>query len=340
MGISAAKVRIDRPIKVRSEGLFGLAGGSELLYVLAPRLVPVLALLALPLVVSPYWTKVITLTCIITLLALSWDLLHLVGMISLGQALFFGIGAYITGSLNHYLGLHPIITIPIATVVGGVISTLLLLPLMRLRGLYFAMITLALASILVRIIEATGILGGTTGLSALDPLPNLWVEVYVAIGATLVCIFGLRRMDNSDFGIVLRGIGENDRAVLSGGINVFWFKTQTLYLGSAIGCFAGALMTHVITSVGIAAFAMDNSVLPVASVVIGGAGTFAGAMLGAFILVPLSEFLRAFGELRIVFYCLTLVVSIVLLPAGIFPYLKKRYFQLKRVLKKEKDNDR
>ncbi len=274
------------------------------------------------------------------MLALSWDLLHLVGMISLGQALFFGVGAYITGSLNHYFGLPPIITIPIATLVGGVISTLLLLPLMRLRGLYFAMITLALASILVRVIEATGILWGTTGLSALQPLPNQWVEVYVAIAATLVCIFGLRRLDNSDFGIVLRGIGENDRAVLSGGINVFWFKTQTLYIGSAIGCFAGAYMTHVITSVGIAAFAMDNSVLPVASVVIGGAGTFAGAMLGAFILVPLSEFLRAFGELRIVFYCLTLVVSIVLLPAGIFPYLKKRYSQLKRVLKKEKDNDR
>jgi len=297
-------------------------------------------LLVLPLVLSPYWTKVLTITCIITMLALSWDLLHLVGMISLGQSMFFGVGAYVTGSLNHYFGLPPIVTIPLAALLGSVICTLLLLPLMRLRGLYFAMVTMALASILVRIIEATGILGGTTGLSALDPLPNVWVEVYLAIAATIVCLFALRRLDNSDYGVVLRGIGENDRAVLSGGINVFWFKTQTLYLGGVIGCFAGAYMTHVISSVGIAAFAFDNSVLPVASVVIGGAGNFAGAMLGAFILVPLSEFLRAFGGLRIIFYCLTLVVFVVLMPGGIFPFLKKRYFQYRKTAANGEQNGR
>ncbi len=338
MGVISKKIKIDRPVKVRSEGLFGLSSGSELTYLLSPRLIPILLLLALPLVLPPYWTKVITYACIITMLALSWDLLHNVGLLSLGQALLFGVGAYITGSLNHYFGMHPIITIPIASLLGGVICTLLLLPLMRLKGLYFSMITLAMASILVRIIEATDILGGTTGLSALDTPPNLMVEAYGAIVAALIILFALRRLDNSDYGLVLRGIGENDRAVLSGGINVFWYKTQTLYIASVIGCFAGAYMTHIISSVGIAAFAMDNSVLPVASVVVGGAGSFAGAMIGAFILVPLSEFLRAFGGLRIVFYCLTLVVCIVLLPAGIFPYIRKRYFQFTRKVKTGENN--
>lgn len=337
--VSMQKVKIDRPLKVRSEGPFGLAAGPELTFQLLPRVVPVVVLLVLPLVLSPYWTKVVTYACVITLLALSWDLFHNVGLLSLGQALLFGVGAYITGSLNHYLGIHPLISVPVAAVTGGAVCTLLLLPLMRLRGLYFAMVTLAMAAILVRIIEATGILGGTTGLSALSTFPNQAVETYVLIVVTLVVVFGLRRMDRSDFGVILRGIGENDRTVLASGINVFWYKTKTLYLGSVIGCFAGAYMTHVITSVGIAAFAMDNSILPVASVVVGGAGTFAGAVLGAFILIPLSEFLRSFGELRIVFYCLVLVFFTVQLPAGIFPYLRRKYFQTTRRMERNKAND-
>jgi branched-chain amino acid transport system permease protein len=264
--------------------------------------------------------------------------MHLLGMISLGQALFFGMGAYCSGVLNAYVGLPPMLTIPLGALLGGGLSTLMLMPVLRLRGLYFAMVTLALTSIMVRIIEATGLLGGTAGLSALDPLPNAWAEVYLAIFSAFACLFGLRRLDRSNYGVVLRGIGENDRAVLSSGVDVFRYKTQALFIGSTIGAFAGAFMTHTICCVGLAAFAMDNSVLPVASVVVGGAGTFAGAMVGAFLLVPLSEFLRAFGEMRIVFYCLILILFIVVAPAGVFPYFQRLYHQTQRVVRTgEKD---
>ena len=77
-------------------------------------------------------------------------------------------------------------------------------------------------------------------------------------------------------------------------------------------------------------FALDYSLLPVASAVVGGMGTFAGPMIGAFILVPLSEILRALGALRIVFYGLFLVVFIVALPEGIFPYMQRKYHQFER----------
>jgi len=122
---------------------------------------------------------------------------------------------------------------------------------------------------------------------------------------------------------------------MSGGINIYWYKAQALFIGSAVGAFAGAFMTHYYMQVGMAAFALDLSVLPVASVVVGGPGSFAGALLGAFILVPLSEALRAFIGWRIVFYSLAMVVFIVALPEGIFHYLQRRYHQFDRMVEVE-----
>ena len=81
---------------------------------------------------------------------------------------------------------------------------------------------------------------------------------------------------------------------------------------------------------GMPGFALDYSIMPVAAAVVGGAGTFAGPLLGAFILVPLSEMLRALGALRIVFYGLFLVVFVVGVPEGIFAYIQRKYQQMER----------
>jgi len=332
MAVNYRKERIDRGIKARTDDIFALSSYREALYLLIPRVLPVLLLLLLPLFLGIYWTKVMILTCVIAILALSWDMMFAAGMISLGQSLFFGAGAYIAGSLNHYFGFPPILSIPIATVAGGVLSTVLLTPVLRLRGIYFAMITLALSLMFVRIIEATRILGGTAGLTALEPFPDLKVEIYLVLVVVLLCLFGFRRLISTDYGLVLKGIGENDRAVMSSGINIYWFKAQTLFIGTAAAAFAGAFMTHYNMQVGMGAFALDNSVLPLASVVVGGPGTFAGAVLGAFILVPLSEFFRAAIGLRAVLYSLAMVVFVVALPEGIFHYLQRRYHQFNRMV--------
>ncbi|MBA7689422.1 hypothetical protein ES703_97929 [subsurface metagenome] len=330
MAVSYRRERIDRGIKARCDDIFALSSYREVLYLVLPRVLPVTALLILPMVLEIYWTKVIVLSCTIALLTLSWDLIYSTGMISIGQAWFFGVGGYIAGALNYYFGLSPLFTIPIATIGGAIFCTLLLAPVLRLRGIYFAMITFALGLVFMRIIEATGILGGTVGLSGLSPLPNLWVEVYVIIAAVLLGLFVFRRVINTDYGLVLRGIGQNDRAVMSGGINIYRYKAQSLFIGSAVAAFAGAFTTHYIQYVGLPAFAMDYSILPIASVVVGGAGTFAGGVLGAFILVPLSEMLRGFATLRIVFYCLILVGFIVFKPEGLMNYFQRKYHQFER----------
>jgi branched-chain amino acid transport system permease protein len=301
-----------------------------MLYLAGPRLLPVFICLFLPLVLDAYWQKVLLSVAVFALLAISWDILAQTGMISLGQALFFGMGAYVTGILNHYWGMPPVLTIPLAAVCGGLICTTLLLPVLRLRGIYFSMVTLILPLMLVRLVEATRIFGGTEGLSGMTPLPSKWLEQYMIVGALLAALFGFRRMLSSDYGLVLKGIRDNDRSVLSAGINIYWYKTQALLIASTVGAFAGAFLTHVYMFVGMPVFALDYSILPIAAAVVGGPGSLAGATLGAFILVPLSEVLRGAGGLRIVFYGMFLVIFIVALPEGIFHFLQRKYHQFER----------
>ena len=335
MAISYRRERLDRGIKARCDDIFALSSYREILYLLLPRVVPIVSLLILPLlkdVIGLYWEKVLVITCTIALLALSWDLLASVGLASLGQALFFGAGAYLAGFLNDTFGWPPLFTIPAATLGGGLLCVLLLLPVLRLRGIYFTLITLALPLLLMRVIEATKILGGTEGMSALTPLPNIWVELYVPILAVLLCLFGFRRLINTDYGLVLRGIRDSDRSVMAGGVNIYWYKAQVVFIASATGAFAGAFLTHFYQFVGMPAFALDYSILPLTCAILGGTGTFAGAMLGAFILVPLSEFLRALGTLRVVFYCIILVAFVVGLPEGLFHYIQRRYHQFERLV--------
>lgn len=330
------KERIDRGIKARSKDIFALCSYREMLYLSAPRLIPIIGFLILPLVLGVYWQKVLLSVAVFSLLAISWDILAETGMISLGQALFFGVGAYVTGAMNHYFGMHPFVTIPIATLMGGAICTLLLLPVLRLRGIYFSMVTLIIPLMMVRIIEATKIFGGTEGLTGMTPLPSQWVELYLIIGVMLIALFGFRRMLDSDFGLVLRGICDNDRSVTNAGINIYWHKTQALFISSSIGAFAGAFMTHVYMFVGMPVFALDYSILPIAATVVGGPGTLAGATLGACILVPLSELLRGFGGLRIVFYGIFLVIFTVAIPEGIFHYIQRKYHQFERWVEVDK----
>jgi branched-chain amino acid transport system permease protein len=328
--VQKRRERIDRGIKVRSGDVFALCSWREMLYLAGPRVLPVVAILMLPLVLGIYWQKVLLSVAVFALLAISWDLLAQTGMISLGQALFFGMGAYVTGILNHYWGLPPLLTIPVAAVFGGLICTALLLPVLRLRGIYFSMVTLILPLMLVRLIEATRIFGGTEGLTGMTSLPSRWLEIYLIIGAMLAALFGFRRLLGTDYGLVLKGIRDNDRSVINAGINIYWYKTQALWIASTIGAFAGAFMTHVYMFVGMPVFALDYSILPIAAAVVGGPGSLAGATLGAFILVPLSEVLRGVGGLRIVLYGVFLVVFIVALPEGIFHFIQRKYHQFER----------
>ena len=326
------KERIDRGIKVRTEGIYALMSWRELAYLTAPRLVLIVGLLALPLVMpGMYWQRVVSIVCIYALLALSFDFLaHFVGLVSLGGAFFVGTGSYLTAILNTKLGLSPLVTIPAATLIGGALCTLMLLPCLPLRGVYFAIVTLMYPLFLARVIEALDILGGTDGIMGIDSFPSAWLEQYFVIIMLLLFLFAIRRLVNTDLGLVLRAVKDNDQAVRASGMDVTRYRALAVFVASAIGCLAGACLVHIYMWAGISTFALDFSVLPIAATVIGGSGTLVGPLLGCLILVPVSELLRDFGTLRIVFYSLILLAFIVFRSEGLMVYGQRKYHQIQR----------
>ncbi len=326
------KERIDRGIKVRTEGIYALSSLRELSYLSVPRLVLIVGMLALPFVMpSIYWQRVITITCIYALLALSFDFLaHFVGLVCLGGAFFVGTGGYLAAIANTTFGLPPWLTIPLAALVGGSLCTLLLLPCLPLRGVYFAIVSLMYPLLLARVIEALDILGGTDGIMGIDSFPNRWVEQYFLIGILLLLMFGVRRLVNTDLGLVLRGVKDNDQAIRASGMSVTFYKSIAVFIASVIGCLSGAYLVHIYMWSGISQFALDFSILPIAATVIGGGGTLVGPVLGCLILVPISELLRDFGTLRIVFYALILVAFIIFRSEGLMVFGQRKYHQFER----------
>lgn len=326
------KERIDRGIKVRSDGLYALMSWRELAYLMAPRSLLIVGLLLLPVAMpGMYWQRVITIVCIYAILALSFDFLaHYVGLVSLGGAFFVGVGSYIAALLNTELGMSPLFTVFGAAILGGIVCTVLLLPCLPLRGVYFAIVTLMYPLFLARVIEALDILGGTDGIMGIDSFPNAWIEQYGVIVVLLVFLFGIRRLVNTDLGLVLRAVKDNDQAVRASAMNVTHYKALAVFIASAMGCMAGGCLVHIYMWAGISTFALDFSVLPIAATVIGGSGTLVGPVLGCLILVPVSELLRDFGTLRIVFYSLILLGFIVFRSEGLMVYGQRKYQQVER----------
>ncbi len=327
--------RLDRGIAVRARDVFALASRRDLAWLVLPRLLPVAALLAFPLVasgVSGYLQTVVLNTLVISLLALSWDLLASAGLVSLGQAFFFGLGGYAAGFLDARLGLPLVLSIPLATLAGALLSTAVLYPLLRLRGIYFGMITFALPLLLMRVVETTGLLGGTEGLSGLTPFPNRTVELALVTVAALVTVVAFRRLGTSDYGLLFQAIRDNDRAVIAAGFDLQRRRAQVVFIAALPAAFAGAFVTHRYQFVGMPAFALDYSTLPLTGAVIGGPGSFIGAMVGSFVLVPLSEALREFGSLRVVVYSAMLLVFTIGLPEGLFRFVARKWSQFERLV--------
>ncbi|HSO19108.1 MAG TPA: hypothetical protein VLT88_06605, partial [Desulfosarcina sp.] len=204
--VERRRERIDRGIKVRTDGLYALMSWRELAYLIAPRLILIAGLLLLPAAMpGMYWQRVMSIVCIYALLAVSFDFLaHYVGLVSLGGAFFVGVGGYLTALLNTAAGLSPLVSVPAATILGGGVCTLLLLPCLPLRGVYFAIVTLMYPLFLARMIEALDILGGTDGIMGIDSFPYAWLEKYGVIVMLLLILFGMRRMVNTDHGLVMR----------------------------------------------------------------------------------------------------------------------------------------
>ena len=330
-GLERRRERLDRGIKVRSDGIYALLSWREISYLLMPRAALVIGLLGVPAFLPEQWQRIVCIAGIYALLAMAFDfLLSFVGLVCLGGALWMGVGGYIAGILASEFGLSPAVTLPVATLGGAGVCTLLFLPCLPLRGIYFAIATFVYPLLFSHIIETLQIAGGTFGLSGLETFPGKWPPIYIMVIALILIHFGFRRVATEDVGLVFQSIKDNDQAVRASGLSVIFWKAVGAFIASAIGCFAGAYLCALYGWTGISFFAFDFSILPIAATVMGGTGTFSGALLGSLVLVPLTELLRTFGPLRMVLYAAILALFVVWKPEGVLPYLTRKYHQFER----------
>ena len=128
----------------------------------------------------------------------------------------------------------------------------------------------------------------------------------------------------------VQAITKDFGAIRASGMSVTYYKSVAVFIASSMGCLSGACLVHIYMWSGISQFALDFSILPIAATIIGGAGTLVGPVLGCLILVPISELLRDFGTLRIVFYALILVAFIIFRSEGLMVFGSRKYQQFER----------
>ena len=273
-----------------------------------------------------YLTNVLIFVGINGMLALGLNLLlGYAGQISLGQAAFFGLGAYGSGVLTTLYAMNPWLAMLLVAVCVSIFAFAIGFPVLRLKGHYLAMATLGVGIIVhIAFNETIELTGGPSGLSG---IPNLTIggfsfdsdlkNYYLVWGFALVAILLCLNLVNSRVGRGLRAIHDSEVAARVMGVNARLMKVQVFTLSAFISAIAGSLYCHVMTFISPSSFGFHFSVELLTMVVIGGLGSVYGSFLGAILLTLLPEMLRTFEDYDIIVYGLLLVSMTIYMPGGL-----------------------
>jgi branched-chain amino acid transport system permease protein len=279
-------------------------------------------LLTLPLYTGVYLLNVMDIILIYTALALSWDMLLRSGQISFGVAGLFGVGGYAAVLLNLNTGMNPLICIVLGGIVAGILSWLIGIAVLQLRGMYFAIVTLALAEIFRVIIrnlpDLTGGPEGTILPSAIfagDSTKTYWL----AIGVAVVSVIASEIFVRTRIHFALTSIRDDEIVAKSSGIDVFKYLVLIFVITSAIQGMTGGAYAHIYGFVSPeGSFSVDFTLLPIAMALLGGVHSTWGPVVGAVVLGVVSEFLKLqipYGHLLV--YGVIIVITILFFPQGI-----------------------
>jgi len=252
------------------------------------------------------------------------------GLLDLGFVAFYAVGAYTYGLLaSPQLGLHLpfLLIVVIAALLGMLAGILLGVPVLTLRGDYLAIVTLGFGEI-IRIVmnNVDWLTNGPKGIARLDkasifglplatPVEIYWLLIVVVILTALI----VWRMEHSILGKAWAAVREDQDAARGIGINTTNAKLAAFATSATIGSIAGVIFAASQRFVSPESFSLQESVLIVLMIVIGGIGNILGIVAGAAILILLPEVLREFAEWRILFLGILMVVLIIIRPAGIVP---------------------
>ena len=254
------------------------------------------------------------------LLALSVWLTLYAGQLTLGNAAFMGVGAYVSALLGRHLDTP----FPLALLVGAASAALLALPLgaivFRLRGVYLAIATLAFGEIVRVVLLATPITGKGQGLNGIPPKTELW-HIYLSLA---IVAYVLWRVQGSTIGRAWAAIREDEIASASQGIAVGRHKLAAFVIGALIAGWAGGLSAHVTFSIDPSDFGFTKAVQVLVFAVVGGIPNVLGPILGAGLFTALPELLRPLKDYRDIFQGAILLLVIIYLPRGLVTFIDVR----------------
>ena len=282
----------------------------------------------MPLLTSDlYLLRILILASIFAIFAASWDLLSgFTGQVNFGHALFFGVGAYGAAMLNQKLRLPPGAAFPLGALAAVLAGLIVGIPCLRLKGTYLALTTLAFPIILMGLVFAfPDITGGELGISGLERLArsrvaNYYIFVTVMLDFCLSC--GKSPIPTS--GLFFTPSGKMNwpsrpRASTPPATRLLAFCLSGFFAG-----IAGGLYAHFMRIAGPSTLEVGMSFQVVIWSIFGGVATIWGPVGAVFILFPLLEFFRFWPEYRMLMFALVILVFLLYMPEGMFPWLRDK----------------
>lgn len=281
-----------------------------------------------------YIYNLVNLIAIYSILAVTLNfIMGYAGIYSLAHAVFFGLGAYTAAWVAQNVSPSIFVTLPAAMAAAAVVSLLLALPALRVRGEYFVAASLGLQVLAVTIFsEWKSFTGGIGGVLAIPPARVFGVDVFkpgqfaiLSVTALLIVVLVINALVRSSFGRNLRAIHDSESAAASFGKNVPMIKTISVVISAGLAAIAGALYASYLSFINVESFTLDASVLVMAMVIIGGTGTLAGPIVGAAVLLLLPSVISYFsflpqteiGSLQQIIYGLGMRLLMIFRPGGI-----------------------
>jgi branched-chain amino acid transport system permease protein len=251
----------------------------------------------------PFELRLLTLLFLYALLAHGWNILGgYAGQTSIGHGLFFGVGAYVSTLLGIKLGLNPWLGMVAGAAAAAALGVLISIPCFRLRGHYFVIATLVVAESAQQLVTGWDWVGGALGLQvpmAQQGLAHFQFHrdktgyYYIALAMLVVVTAAIWLMQRSRFGIILRAIRDDEEAAASLGFSTIRYKLVAMALSAGLVGICGVFYAQYVLYIDPASvLSLALSVLMALIVILGGAGTVAGPIVGAAILLPLSEYSR------------------------------------------------
>lgn len=287
----------------------------------------VIGLVVLPFHLDGYQLHWAITVLMYVVIALAWDVLARTGQSSFGQVGFFGLGAYGSGLLSTALNMNAVWSIFLSALGVAAVAALCGSLFLRVRGIYFAILTLALAEVFkVLATELSDVTGGPMGLTVPPIFGGDAVKGYLFLLAlSAACVIGARILERSKLDFAITAIRSSPEVASAFGVPVKTIRLGIFSLSAMITAVMGgfyAFYTSYINPESV--FDTGISVAPVIMCIFGGLYTIAGPIIGAVILTLLQEYLRTMIESgSLVIYGVLLIISIIFMPQGVWGLLSK-----------------